>query len=353
MTSSSDLLQNLICNRIDKQGPITFAAYMHMALYEPGLGYYRSGSQKFGAGGDFTTSPEISPLFAQTIAGYAAKTLDDEKNEILEIGAGSGILACEIMRALEGLNALPKRYYILDVSGELVQRQQQLIQQSLPHLYDRFVWLTSWPKMLINGVVIANELLDAMPVHKFVMQDGIKEYYVTHEQQQLKWHIDQPTQALLDQINTYQLNFEKGYDSEINLQIKPWFKGLKESFASGKVLLIDYGYEREAYYHPERSMGTLMCHVNHRAHDDPLLHPGMQDITAHVDFTLVAEAANAVGFDVSYFGTQAQFLMEEGIADLISKETDPVKQVVNAQAVKQLIMPDQMGERFRVIELSS
>lgn len=349
----SERLRDLICQEIDAVGPITLARYMEMALYQPGLGYYRCGTQKFGAEGDFITAPEWSPLFARCLAKRCAALLAMDYENIFEIGAGSGVLALELMRSLERHQQLPKHYFILELSSELVQRQQQLIQAHLPHLYERFVWLNTWPAQKFNGVIIANELFDAMPVHRFIYQNGLKEYYVTHDHGTLKWAIGQPsTPRLAEQLSDYGIAFAEQYSSEINLIIPSWMRALCESVSCAHMIFVDYGYKREVYYHPERSMGTLMCHLKHRAHDDPLIYPGVQDITTHVDFTLLAQAAVACGCDVVGFNTQAQYLLLNGIADLVSAEQDPNKQAVLAQQVKQLVMPNQMGEAFKVLELA-
>ncbi len=348
----SNRLHKLICSEIDENGPITFARYMQMALYQPGLGYYRCGTQKFGAQGDFITAPELSPLFAGALAKRCAHLLGDEYTDVFEIGAGSGVLALELMRALEQCQCLPNQYYILELSSELIQRQQQLIQQNIPHLYERFIWLDTWPQQKFKGVVIANELFDAMPVHRFVYQDGLKEYYVTHAKGQLQWHIDQPsTKQLIKQLDRYAIPFADGYSSEINLIIPAWMHSLCECLEHAHMIFIDYGYKREVYYHAERSMGTLMCHLKHRAHDDPLCFPGIQDITAHVDFTLLLESAVESGCRLVDFTTQAQYLLAQGITDLLALEEDPLKQMRLAQQVKQLMMPNQMGEAFKVLEL--
>ena len=349
---NSDALQHLICAEIDRDGPLTFARYMEMALYQPVFGYYRSSAAKFGAAGDFITAPESSPLFSRCLARYCASLFEHTAPVVLEIGAGSGLLAVEFLLELERLDSLPERYYILELSGNLMQRQHALMQERMPQLLDRVEWLTQWPTIPLNGVVIANELFDAMPVHRFMIRDGVQEYYVTHHDGELKWQLAEASVLLTQQLASYGIDFADGYTSEINLLIKPWFSSLAQSLGQAHLIFIDYGYKREAYYHPERSMGTLMCHMQHQAHDDPLLHPGLQDITAHVDFTLVAEAAIDCGFELASFKTQAQFLIDAGIADLLSAETDVQQHMAYASQVKQLLLPGQMGEAFKVIEFS-
>ena len=349
---TSDALRQLICAEIDRDGPLTFARYMEMALYQPALGYYRSSAPKFGATGDFITAPEHSPLFSRCLAHYCVSLFEQTGSTVLEIGAGSGVLAVEFLLELERLHSLPERYYILELSGNLIERQRALIHARIPHLLERIEWLTQWPTTPLNGVVIANELFDAMPVHRFMIRDGVQEYYVTHMNGELKWQLAEASVFVTQQLASYGIDFTDGYTSEINLLIKPWFNSLAQSLGRAHSIFIDYGYKREAYYHPERSMGTLMCHVQHHAHDNPLLHPGLQDITAHVDFTLVAEAAIANDFELVSFKTQAQFLLDAGITDLLSAETDVHKQITYASQVKQLLLPGQMGEAFKVIEFS-
>lgn len=349
--AQSESLRHIICNEIDHHGPMTFARYMEMALYQPTLGYYRSSTPKFGVMGDFITAPERSSLFSRCLAHHCVSLFKKVSPIVLEIGAGSGILAVEFLLELERLDSLPEHYYILELSGNLIERQRALIQARIPHLIERVTWLSQWPASPLKGVVIANELFDAMPVHRFMIRDGIQEYYVVHDEGQLKWQIASPSSTLLvNQLMGYNIDFEQGYQSEINVLITPWMKGLSDALGSAHLIFIDYGYKREAYYHPERSMGTLMCHWQHQAHDDPLLYPGIQDITSHVDFTLIAEAAIGCGFELVSFKTQAQFLIDAGITELLSEETDLHKQMAYASQVKQLILPGQMGEAFKVIE---
>lgn len=347
----SDPLRRIICNDIDHHGPMTFARYMEMALYHPALGYYRSPTPKFGMPGDFITAPISSPLFSRCLARYCIPLFKKTESIVLEIGAGSGALLVDFLLELERLKSLPERYYILELSGYLRGCQRALIETRIPHLLDRIEWLQQWPVSPVSGVVIANELFDAMPVHRFVIRDSIQEYYVTHDKGQLQWHVGSPSSALLvEQLTGYDIEFPEGYSSEINLLITPWMHSLSSALKTSHLIFIDYGYKREAYYHPERSMGTLMCHFRHRAHDNPLIYPGIQDITAHVDFTLVAEAAIKSGFELASFKTQAQFLMDAGITELLSEETDLNRQIAYASQVKQLLLPGQMGEAFKVIE---
>jgi SAM-dependent MidA family methyltransferase len=340
-------------------GKLAFDRYMELALYAPGLGYYTAGARKFGEAGDFITAPEISPLFAQCLATQCGDLLQGmPQGEILEVGAGSGALAADLLLALEARGALPSRYRILDLSPDLQQRQQQTLAERVPHLLDRVEWLTSFPAAGFSGVVIANELLDAMPVHRFRIASGeILEQYVTWrgEQFELIWaqptspHFEQRVADLLQSVDVLD-----DFESEINLRAAPWLSSLIDSMRAGLVLLIDYGHSRAEYYHVSRNRGTLMCHYRHRAHPDPLVYPGLQDITAHVDFTAIAEAAQASGFDVAGYTTQAYFLLGSGLDQLVSASdpNDVETHMTLVQGIKKLTLPTEMGERFKVLGLT-
>lgn len=347
----SQKLEAKILEEIDAQGAITFARYMELALYAPGLGYYSAGARKFGATGDFITAPEISPLFARCIARQCQQVLQHlGGGDILEFGAGSGILAADLLLELEKLNCLPKHYYILEISADLRERQQQLLKEKIPKFFAKIIWLDHLPEEKLQGVIIANEVLDAMPVHKFKMESGIKEYYVSAEGNNLIWHLGEPSNTILaEQIAA--LGLSEGYDSEINLIISNWIAGVSAILHQGLILLSDYGFLREEFYHPQRSMGTLMCHYRHHAHDNPLLYPGLQDITAHVDFTAVGEAAEKAGLVVAGYTNQANFLLNCGIAEMAVAQ-DAAEQYKLSNQVKKLLLPSEMGELFKVMSLT-
>jgi SAM-dependent MidA family methyltransferase len=310
-------------------GLLPFDRFMDLALYAPGLGYYVAGAVKLGRDGDFVTAPEISPLFGRCLAAQCAEVLERlGGGDLLELGAGTGALAVEVLQALEHRDALPERYLILEPSPDLQERQQSLIRERIPHLEERCAWLTRLPRTL-RGVVLANEVLDAMPVHRFSIRDdgGIDEVFVT-ERAAIFLEVTAPVRSpgLADAVAALQAEgFAQapGYGSEINLRLPPWLKALGLSLDAGLVLLVDYGYPRAAYYQPDRTMGTLMCHLRHQAHDDPYTHIGLQDITAHVDFTAVAEAGVAAGFDLAGFTTQAHFLIGCGIDRILSDRPMP------------------------------
>ena len=347
------LLQQII-GEIKAQGPITFARYMELALYAPGLGYYSAGAKKFGAGGDFVTAPEISPLFSRCIAHQCQQILNElNGGDILEIGAGSGVMATDILIELEKLNALPQHYFILELSADLKQRQQELSQQKIPHLFNKIIWLDSLNDMRLQGVILANEVLDAMPIHKFKIDQCIKEFYVDYKNDKLCWHLDKPSSTELTKaIEQLDSELAEGYESEINLLIKPWIKSLSNVLKSGLILLLDYGFPQHEYYHPDRNQGTLMCHYQHQAHSNPLLNVGLQDITAHVDFTAVAEAADICDLNVAGYTNQGNFLVNCGLLNLIADNNDPSTQWQVSQQIKKLLMPSEMGELVKAIALT-
>ncbi|USQ13905.1 SAM-dependent methyltransferase [Legionella lytica] len=349
-------IQQTLQARLGDGQALPFVEFMQLALYAPGEGYYSSGLQKLGKHGDFITAPELSPLFGQTLANQCQQIMQVlESPKILEFGAGSGALCVALLAHLETLNCLPEHYYILEVSANLRHRQTELIQQKIPHLAHKVIWLEQWPETPFNGVVLANEVLDAMPVHRFMLnEDGIFESYVIlDEQQQLKEVFKPCDNSPLQDYIQQRLTIETlPYLSEVNLFIDDWILNIYRSLNQGTVLLIDYGFPRHEYYHADRRQGTLMCHYQHQSHPDPLLHPGAQDITAHVDFTHVAEAAQHAGFHVAGYTDQASFLLANGLLGLINTLDDEVEQVKAKQAIKQLTLPSEMGELFKVIALN-
>ncbi|MCH9644194.1 MAG: SAM-dependent methyltransferase [Gammaproteobacteria bacterium] len=338
-------VSNHIASIIQQQGPISFAIYMQLALYAPGLGYYSAGAHKFGGTGDFVTAPELSPLFSQCLARQCQQVLEHlGGGDILEFGAGSGVMAMDILLECQRLGCLPEHYYIIEVSADLRERQQILLQEKIPDLFDRIIWLDNLPEKPINGVILANEVLDAMPVEIFKQANGLKQFYVDYQDEKFVWKLqDIKDTRLKSAVEKLEINFIENYQSEINLNIPPWITALSNSLQRGVVLLIDYGFPRHEYYHADRHMGTLMCHYQHHAHPDPLVYPGLQDITAHVDFTAVAEAAVSAGFDIEGFTHQAAFLLNCGI------ESNDLQ---STQALKRLLLPSEMGELFKVIALS-
>ena len=335
-------------------GLLPFDRFMERALYAPGLGYYVAGATKFGAGGDFVTAPELSPLFGRCVAVQAAEALERlNGGDVLEFGAGSGALAVQVLTGLEQLGALPERYLILEPSPDLQERQRALLAARVPHLAERCHWLGRLPEQL-RGVVLANEVLDAMPVHRFRIGAAGEplEVFVTAADGVLS-EVEAPVRsprlaAALAALQAAGLAQAPGYASEINLRLPPWCAALGECLTAGLALLIDYGYPASAYYQPDRTMGTLMCHWRHQAHGDPYRHLGLQDIGAHVDFSAAARAGQAAGLTLAGFATQAHFLIGCGIDRLMADAPD----LDLIQGAKQLLLPAAMGERFKVLGLS-
>ena len=348
----SSALTRLLAERIHADGPITFADFMESALYHAPLGYYRNGSVKFGQTGDFITAPEVSPLFSQALARQCMPVLAmSDDPVVLEVGAGSGRLAADLLMYLRSQDALPQCYYILEVSAELRHRQKQTLTERLPDVVDRVQWVGHVPEDAFSGVIVANEVLDAMPVNVFYWDQGFGERYVDHSGGQFIWRDGElSSDQLRSTLASLPIVKERRYVSEVNLHIPGWIKALGSCLTQGIMLLLDYGYSRADYYRATRSAGTLMCHLQHQALEDPLAYVGLQDITAHVDFTAVAEAAVDNSCDVLGYIQQGRFLTNLGIYDLIST-ANVDEQYTQAQQVKQLVMPNQMGERFKVMAL--
>jgi len=346
-------LQQQILAEIEEKGPMTFARYMELALYAPELGYYRCGSQKFGEQGDFITAPELSPLFSQCVARQCRQMLMDlPMSDILEFGAGSGVMARVILQTLAQLNSLPQHYYILELSAELQQRQRQEFQNHAPELLPTVIWLAQWPAHF-RGIILANEVLDAMPVHRFGYCQGLQEYYVVNQQGELAWRLGPlSTPQLSAQLEKLTDAFSDGYSSEINLLLPGWIAGLDVCLDQGVILLIDYGMTRREYYHPDRGCGTLLCHYRHRAHANPFWQPGLQDITAQVDFTAVAMAAVAGELNVQGYTHQAAFLLNCGITDFMTGDEDPRSRISLSRQIQRLTLPGEMGEAFKVMALT-
>jgi SAM-dependent MidA family methyltransferase len=341
-------------------GSIAFSAFMHMALYQPGLGYYSGGLQKFGEAGDFITAPEVSSLFSRCVARQVAQVFNElAQAEMLEFGAGSGVMAADILLELERLRTLPEHYFIVELSSELRERQKQTIMDRAPHLAEKVLWLDALPDRPVQGVVVANEVLDAMPVECFRIADGaVEQLRIVAQHGDLKADYAQADKAMVEQVRTIEQRrgkaFDNGYCSEFNPAIKAWLASLHDVVAKGLVLLVDYGYPVQEYYLDERDSGTLVCHYQHRAHADPLWYPGVQDITAFVDFSAVAHAAVDAGFEVSGYTSQAMFLLGCGLGELHQAAVSdaPRQQLLLAQQIKALTLPSEMGERFKAMALS-
>jgi SAM-dependent MidA family methyltransferase len=347
-------LADLIRSDIAAQGGwITFARYMELALYAPGLGYYTAGAHKFGEAGDFITAPELSPLFGRTVARQVAEIIAQSAPHVMELGAGSGKLAADMLAELERIGSLPESYSILEVSADLRERQQALLRERLPHLAGRVHWLDALPETFA-GAMVANEVLDALPVHLVHWRkDGPAERGIVVNEAGFCWQ-DRPIAdpELLQAVQ--RIDVPDGYLSEICLAQRGLINSLAQRLQQGALLFIDYGFGAREFYHPQRSSGTLMCHYRHYAHDDPFFLPGLQDITAHVNFTDAAEYGIDAGLELLGYTTQAFFLLNCGIADFMA-ERDPENlrdyQPLSAQLQK-LTSPAEMGELFKVIALS-
>ena len=328
-------------------GAIGFERYMQLALYAPGLGYYSAGSRKFGASGDFVTAPEISPLFAGCLALQCAEVLGAlGGGELLELGAGSGRMAADVLTELARRGVPPERYLILEVSADLRERQRAAIAARAPALLDKVRWLERLPEGF-SGVMFGNEVLDALPVSRFRRAAvGFEEFCVAHDGEKFVWRLRPAAaelQAALVALETsLGAPFAEGYCSEICLRLPAFVQSVCDALTRGALLFVDYGYPRAAYYHPDRCMGTMMCHYRQRAHHDPFLYPGLQDITAHVDYTAVAEAGSGAGLELAGYTTQAHFLLALGVAERASDWQ-------STRQVKLLTLPEEMGERFKAI----
>ena len=336
-------------------GWIDFARFMELALYAPGLGYYTAGARKFGADGDFVTAPELSPLFARSLAPQAAQIMVASGPRIIEAGAGTGRLAADLLLTLEALDSLPESYAILDLSPDLRQRQAATLEQRAPHLLDRVQWLDRLPQRF-SGLVLGNEVLDAMPVHAVAWREsGIFERGVGIGPAGFAWEERPATGELLARAQSLAVECTippAGYMSEIGLAAPAWVASWGPILERGALLLLDYGFPRQEFYHPQRGGGTLMCHYRHHAHPDPFHLPGLTDITAHVDFTAAAEAGFAAGLEVLGYTAQGQFLMNAGLLDCLSSLAPGSSEYFKAAAmVQKLVQPHEMGELFKVIAL--
>ena len=349
----SEALRARILDEIAAAGGwLSFARFMELALYAPGQGYYSAGLRKFGTTGDFVTAPEISPLFGRALARQAAQVLQLSGGDLLEAGAGSGRLAADLLPELERLGRLPAQYLILEVSADLRERQRALLAEKIPHLAGRVRWLDELPPRF-RGLVLGNEVLDAMPVHIVAWhEDGIYERGVAAGNGGFAWSERKLTGGEL-YTAAAGLNLPAGYVSEINLASRAFVATLAGILEQGAILMLDYGFGASEYYHPQRSEGTLMCHYRQHTHGDPFFLPGLQDITAHVDFSAVAAAGIENGLTLMGYTTQAHFLINCGITEILAQtpaEDTGAYLPLAAQAQK-LLSPAEMGELFKAIAL--
>ncbi len=333
-------------------GALPFSRFMELALYAPGLGYYSGGRQKFGAGGDFVTAPELGNVFARCLARQCAEVLTATDGDILEAGAGSGALATELLLELERIGQLPSRYVILELSGELRTRQAEQLRARAPQLAGRVEWVDTLPAAGWRGVVLGNELLDAMPVERFRIEGGgIMQLTVGRDGERFVWRSMPADSALRARVAALELPDD--YESEIGFAAEGWVRSVADSLDTGVLLLIDYGFPRTEFYHPQRATGTLMCHYRHRSHTDPLILAGLQDLTAHVDFSAIAAAGREAGLTLLGYTSQSLFLLGCGIDEVVADmgTLDTRAQLTLAAELKKLTLPHEMGELFKVIAL--
>lgn len=348
----SDKLRRFIADEIGRAGGwISFARYMELALYAPGLGYYMAGARKLGRDGDFVTAPEISRLFGRTVARQMKQLAALGLREILEIGAGSGALAADLLLELERQGCVPERYLILELSPDLRDRSRDTLAARAPHLVERVAWLNRLPPSF-TGTVIGNEVLDAMPVHVFERGDAaIAEMGVALKGGKLEWEARGPASppGAIDP-SCFPAS---SYRTEIQFVARAFVRTLGGVLERGAALFLDYGFPHHEYYHSQRARGTLMCHYRHRAHDDPFFLPGLQDITSHIDFSAIAQAGREAGLEPLGYTNQAQFLVNCGITEVLA-ETPPEDVAAYAPLAAQaqkLLSPAEMGELFKVIAL--
>jgi len=345
------------------QSSLSFADYMQQVLYAPNLGYYSNGLTKIGADGDFITAPETSSLFSKCLAKQASQVLAQLSTpNIIEFGAGRGIMARDILLELAELNQTIEHYYIIELSSELKRIQKQTLNALPDILKNKVIWLNQLPQQPISAVVLANEVIDAMPVEiiKLLPEQVCQAHVKFETDSTANWQfkpINPDNNELKNRIKEIQtligIPSPKGYQTEINLNITPWIASIADFLSEGLLLIVDYGYSRTEYYQPAREMGTFRCHYQHLAHADPFFYPGLQDLTAHVDFTAVAEAGFEAGFDIDGFTTQAHFLMASGLLEMANQfEHDSPDSIKIAQQIKTLTMPNEMGESFKVIGMT-
>jgi SAM-dependent MidA family methyltransferase len=337
-------------------GYMSFEKFMDFALYAPGLGYYSSGAQKLGRDGDFTTAPEVSALFGACVAVQCAEALGGiEAPVLMEIGAGTGRLALDVLTRLESLGQLPVGYWILDNSADLRDRQRSLFERRAPHLLGRLQWLDVPPESDFEGVILANEVLDALPVARFRWSPAaVEELCVVAEGDNFAWstRTAAPAMAMVcEELRSAAGGWDEGYISEYCPRLAAWTRAVTRKLRRGAVFWFDYGLPRAQYYFAQRHEGTLLCHYRHRAHDDPFSYPGLSDITAWVDFTALAEASDAAGFELAGFTTQAHFLAATNIDHEMQRLAagDAGGFARLASEARQLMLPGEMGERFKVM----
>jgi SAM-dependent MidA family methyltransferase len=362
--SHSQTLARLIQQEIQaSKGQISFAKYMEMALYAPGLGYYAAGKNKLGSKGDFTTAPEISPLFGATIVETLLPIIEHLQHlslpiKILEFGAGTGALAEAILTELQSQDIAVDSYSILDLSADLIERQQSKLAQAFPMVN----WINQLPKNF-TGIILANEVLDAMPIELITYQDQqwvFKDVTLAKESTEdtsedtigFRHCLGKEVPQVILPECLRQQSFENGYTTEININAKAWVNSISEILDMGMVLTIDYGFPEHEYYHQQRNQGTVMGHYAHHAVQDPFFYPGLCDLTAHVDWTSIANTGINAGLSLLGFTSQASYLLDAGIGSLLMEKVDPSNSaefMPHSNAIQKLLSEAEMGELFKVM----
>ncbi|MCF6299649.1 MAG: SAM-dependent methyltransferase [Proteobacteria bacterium] len=337
-----------IKDEIKQKQQISFARYMEMVLYQPGLGYYSAGLHKIGKQGDFVTSPELGSLFAKCHASQFAQVLVHlTQAVILELGAGNGSFCCDVLLSLDDMEQLPESYQILEISADLKQQQQNKIQQLPKHLTRLVSWIDRPPTKEFEGIIYANEVLDALPVEVFRYQHGEYHRLMLQWQQGFVEKWDKFPPDLMQQIIARELKLEEGYRSEFIPHLNQWLELIVHGLKKGMLLFVDYGFGRKEFYHPQRNQGTLVCHQRHRANFEPYQDVGLQDITAFVDFTAVAEAAHKANMEVSGFTSQGDLLSYLDIEQWLDPEQKYEDYYQLVSEMKKLMLPNEMGEKFK------
>ena len=356
--SHSELVMENLAKEIKaNQGWISFEDFFEFVMYKPGLGYYSAGAKKLGSSGDFTTSPEISRLFGKTVSNQVLALLNNFASpSIIEIGAGSGRLAYDIITNLINSKMDFDKYYILEVSADFRERQRQELSLLPDETFEKVIWLDSILEAPVEGIVIGNEVIDALPFKRFTVVDHkIQEIGVSIKNGQLTESTRDADKTLAEEVRLIEkaLNrdFEQNYTSEIRPNIGQWLKGISSMLKSGALLFIDYGYSRQEYYAEDRKNGSMICHYRNTAHENPFLNLGVQDISASVEFTLLAEKALEEHLEVGLFTSQSDFLINGNILGELDKIEDDTLRMELTQEIKQLLMPSQMGQTFKCMML--
>ena len=358
--NQSKLVSDFIRSKIkESHGMISFKEFMHYATYAQDIGYYSGDSLNFGKCGDFITAPEESVIFGHSIAKHCASIIESIANaSIVEFGAGSGSLAISLLKKMQEMNIKPRNYFIIDISEDLINRQKQKISKDIPELSSLVHWVTKMPENF-QGIVIANEVADALPFERFIRADDeVLQVCVTADENRFAYDVIPADKKL----NNYVISLEQkngnrlknDYLSEVSFEAEQWVKNIARNIDRGMLMIFDYGVSRKEYYSPDKDRGWTQCHFKHYAHNEPLIYPGIQDITTWVDFSLLAEAANSQGMKINGFLNQSQFIINSGIINELENfdQMDTKQQLTLTRQIKLLTLPNQMGENFKCLSLT-